>query len=194
VPLELVRQAIDELSKPDPRSRSREADGARLVLLDESRTWGWRIVNYQHYRDLRTADQRREYQRNYKRKKRAESGSDDPPNETAKKAPQTEEQPPSMRTSAPLHDNSLAFRTYCESKSKRTPPWFLDQINSVFRAGCTLEAAIRVADEHPELLATENYRELARLMLQSPSIPHDGDSPKWMELINKDSGSGRRRR
>ena len=50
VPEEMVRHAIAELEQPDPESRNRTAEGRRIVRLDESRPWGWRIVNYLQYR------------------------------------------------------------------------------------------------------------------------------------------------
>lgn len=72
IPLAIIQQGISELEKPDPESRSPAEEGARIVLLDENRPWGWQIVNYAHYRELRTADDRREYMRQYQRKRRAD--------------------------------------------------------------------------------------------------------------------------
>lgn len=37
--------------EPDPKSRSDTANGARLVLLDSHRDWGWQIVNFEAYRE-----------------------------------------------------------------------------------------------------------------------------------------------
>jgi hypothetical protein len=50
-PMDLLTRAIDELMQPDPESRSKDFDGKRLVLIDENRKWGWRVVNHQVYRD-----------------------------------------------------------------------------------------------------------------------------------------------
>lgn len=49
-PLELLRQGIQSLCQPDPRSRSKAEDGRRLVLIDPERDWGWRVVNIGIYR------------------------------------------------------------------------------------------------------------------------------------------------
>jgi len=65
-----VRQAITELESPDPDSRTRTNEGRRLTRIDPEREWGWQIVNFQHYRNLRTAEERREYMRNYMANKR----------------------------------------------------------------------------------------------------------------------------
>jgi hypothetical protein len=73
VPPEIVCAAIEKLSEPDKSSRSPDEDGCRLVLLDVHRDWGWQIVNYHTYRNLRTEEDRREYFRQYRRKKRAEA-------------------------------------------------------------------------------------------------------------------------
>lgn len=58
-----VRKAVAELEAPDPESRSPEASGARLVRVDKHRDWGWRIVNYIKYRNIRNAEDRREQNR-----------------------------------------------------------------------------------------------------------------------------------
>src|SRR6185312_13455487 len=49
-PLELLLQGIAELEKPDARSRSLAEEGRRIVRLDPSRDWGWRVVNIKLYR------------------------------------------------------------------------------------------------------------------------------------------------
>jgi len=59
VPINVVTKAISELEKPDPRSRSPKASGARIVRLDEHRDWGWLIVNYEEYRSIASEEQRR---------------------------------------------------------------------------------------------------------------------------------------
>ncbi len=50
--LEEVRACMSRFCAPDPGSRSTEAGGARLILLDpENRDWGWRITNHSKYRE-----------------------------------------------------------------------------------------------------------------------------------------------
>lgn len=70
-PLEEVKEAVEALCAPDPHSQNRDAEGRRLVPIEEGRDWGWRIISYQHYRKIRDEEQRREYHRDYyeKRKK-----------------------------------------------------------------------------------------------------------------------------
>jgi hypothetical protein len=64
IPLEIIKTGIAALEQPDPDSRTPGEDGRRIVLLDpEGRNWGWRIVNYPIYRDMRNAEERREYMR-----------------------------------------------------------------------------------------------------------------------------------
>lgn len=78
VPVEVVISAIGELMKADPESRSSKSEGARLVPLDSHRTWGWKIVNYDHYRKLRDEESRRSYfrdaMRESRRKKKEQAG------------------------------------------------------------------------------------------------------------------------
>lgn len=49
--LDEVSACIERFCQPDHRSRSEDENGARLVLIDPSRDWGWRVVNIQKYRD-----------------------------------------------------------------------------------------------------------------------------------------------
>jgi hypothetical protein len=58
-----VKAALLKLEATDPDSRSPEEDGRRIVRLDEHRSWGWRIVNYVKYRQIRNEDDRREQNR-----------------------------------------------------------------------------------------------------------------------------------
>lgn len=70
IPLEIIKRGITALEQPDHHSRRSDFDGRRIVRLDEHRDWGWRIVNHAHYRAIRSAEERREYQRTYKRELR----------------------------------------------------------------------------------------------------------------------------
>ena len=70
VPLDLVKECIEELSQPDDKSRSHVEDGRRIALVDDHRDWGWQIVNYEHYRYLMDEEARRSYFRNKQREYR----------------------------------------------------------------------------------------------------------------------------
>lgn len=59
IPLEIIEVGLTTLQNPDPYSRSPGEEGRRLVLIDDSRPWGWRIVNYRYYRDLANRDDKR---------------------------------------------------------------------------------------------------------------------------------------
>jgi hypothetical protein len=61
--LEQVEAALALLTAPDPRSRSKAEEGRRLLLVDPARGWGWFIVNYAKYREMRDEEQRREQNR-----------------------------------------------------------------------------------------------------------------------------------
>lgn len=73
--LEIVRHAIIQLEKPDPKSRDPGDDGRRIVRLDGHRDWGWRIVNWLRYDKIRTNTEHREAKarsmRNYRANKTA---------------------------------------------------------------------------------------------------------------------------
>lgn len=70
LPLDKVVIFLEELGKPDERSRSQEHEGRRIIPLDSHRKWGWIIVNYLHYRKLKDEESRRAYFRDAKRKQR----------------------------------------------------------------------------------------------------------------------------
>lgn len=61
--LSRVKAAIQLLESPDSQSRSKDLEGRRLERIDAHREWGWRIVNYVHYRTLAREYERREYLR-----------------------------------------------------------------------------------------------------------------------------------
>lgn len=51
VPVSTLSECIDRFMRPDPHSRTRDDDGRRLRLLDDSRSWGWIVVNHGKYRE-----------------------------------------------------------------------------------------------------------------------------------------------
>lgn len=65
VPLEIIRKAIARLEQTDPRSRTPDHDGRRILRLDEHRDWGWQIVNHAKYRGMKSDEDRRTYMREY---------------------------------------------------------------------------------------------------------------------------------
>jgi hypothetical protein len=78
VPEEMIIHAIAKLVAPDAQSRSHEEDGCRLVPIDSHRSWGWQIVNYEHYRNLRDEEARRAYFRDAKREQRSKKCAESP--------------------------------------------------------------------------------------------------------------------
>jgi DNA-binding MarR family transcriptional regulator len=72
-PLDIVRRGIAELEKPDLRSRTPDEEGRRIVKLEDTRDWGWRITNYEKYEKIRSAEERREYFRLKKQEQRAKA-------------------------------------------------------------------------------------------------------------------------
>lgn len=59
IPVADLERSLAELMAKDPHSRSDEEEGRRLVLIDEHRLWGWRLVNYATYRNIASEEQRR---------------------------------------------------------------------------------------------------------------------------------------
>lgn len=64
-PPAIIDKGLRELEAPDQYSRTPDLDGRRIIRLDEERAWGWKIVNYEKYRNIRTSEERRAYHRQY---------------------------------------------------------------------------------------------------------------------------------
>lgn len=73
IPLNIIQEGLQRLLEADPESRSPNEEGRRITRLSDSRTWGWQIVNYDHYRKIRSAEERREYLKLYQRERRAKA-------------------------------------------------------------------------------------------------------------------------
>lgn len=65
IPLEVIEKGVKELERPDKGSRTVDEEGRRICRLDDHRNWGWRIVNYEKYRQLQRHEERREYMQQY---------------------------------------------------------------------------------------------------------------------------------
>jgi hypothetical protein len=76
IPLDIIETGIAELALPDPESRTPTAEGRRILPLSADRSWGWKIVNYSHYRELKREEDRREYHRQYWHKRKAANSTD----------------------------------------------------------------------------------------------------------------------
>jgi hypothetical protein len=71
IPLAIIKKGVAALLLPDTQSRTPTEDGRRIVLLSDVRDWGWSVVNYAHYRQLKRELDRREYHQNYWNKNRS---------------------------------------------------------------------------------------------------------------------------
>ena len=58
-----IHRAIELLEAADPHSRSKDDNGRRIIPIDPARNWGWKIVNYEFYRQIRNELERREQNR-----------------------------------------------------------------------------------------------------------------------------------
>lgn len=75
IPLDIIEMGLATLIQPDPESRTPTEEGRRIMPLAEGRTWGWRIVNYKHYRDMKREEDRRQYHREYWHKRKARAAA-----------------------------------------------------------------------------------------------------------------------
>jgi hypothetical protein len=63
IPLEIITKGLKVLAEADPYTRTPGEEGRRIVLMDEHRPWGWRLVNHGKYMRLRNMEQKREADR-----------------------------------------------------------------------------------------------------------------------------------
>lgn len=69
----VIARAIEILARAEPESRTQEYEGRRLEAIDDA-GYGWKILNYTKYRNLKSsaelAESNRERQRRFKEKRR----------------------------------------------------------------------------------------------------------------------------
>lgn len=84
--VEQVEDAIQYLTSPDPRSRSSEHEGRRLIKISQ---FGYRVVNHEQYR--KRGGSRAEYWRQWRQKNGKGETGDDPAREGEDDAQPTED-------------------------------------------------------------------------------------------------------
>jgi hypothetical protein len=168
VPEELVAHAIAELMKDDRKSRSHEEDGRRLVAIDSHRDWGWQIVNYEHYRNIRDEEARRTYFRDKQREQRAKS--------TTKSSRQTLSNlvKDSPTKSKEVTQGEGEGEGDTETRRAKAPPP-LDSGSELIAANWLLEELGVVADNGVRRVAADAIRLLAK---------EDGDVRTATEFIH----------
>ena len=76
--MEEVEWGLAELQKPDPVSNTPDHEGRRIIPL-EGHGYGWKILNYEFYRDMKSERQRRDETaarvRKHREKKKAEEAA-----------------------------------------------------------------------------------------------------------------------
>jgi hypothetical protein len=75
-PAEVIRKGLVELMEPDPRSRSKEHEGRRIIPLDDTGN-GFLVVNKPKYAGIREQDEIRDQARERQRRHRLKAAGDD---------------------------------------------------------------------------------------------------------------------
>jgi len=107
IPREIIERGIEALMQPDPESRTPTEAGRRLVPLADGRAWGWRIVNYVKYRQIKREEDRREYHREYWHKRKLKDS--------------TETQQPQPNQPIAEAEAKTEAKAEEEAKTKKTP-------------------------------------------------------------------------
>ena len=193
---EEIDAAIQTLEAPDPASRTKEAEGRRLVLLEEERTPGpmqFMVVNGSKYRALRDEEERRIYLREAKRASRASQRKStksltvnhgQPQASQAEVEAEVEEEKP--RSSCPSSDDFEQFWGVWEKKIGKGKARLA--FSSLTKKGSLppIEELIRKVRE---LQATDAWSENGRQYQPHPStwLSREG----WLDEIPKNSGKNR---
>lgn len=111
IPLPIIQKGIRALERPDPQSRTPDEGGRRIVRLSKERPWGWRIVNYAKYRNLRSQEERREYHRRYWHEKRSKKASSTPLNNPSLSSPQQDSTDSTKATSSKHKEETTTTTT-----------------------------------------------------------------------------------
>ena len=82
IPLEIIKIGLAALEQPDLHSRTPDEEGRRITRLSDTREWGWHITNYSKYREIRSAEERKEYHRAYWHKRKTQQNSTPQPEQT----------------------------------------------------------------------------------------------------------------
>jgi len=77
IPIEIIEKGLELLESDDPHSRSPAQNGRRIERLDNHRPWGWKIVNYMHYRQLASHEEKKNADAQRLRNKREASKNGD---------------------------------------------------------------------------------------------------------------------
>ena len=116
-----VRAALDELESPDPESRSPEEEGRRIIRLDEHRAWGWHVVNYIKYRDIKSEDERREQNRLAQERWREKNKQRNQPSAPVSKAKRQSASAKALSAESAHTDVALALALDSDAKKGQKP-------------------------------------------------------------------------
>jgi len=173
IPLEIIEKGIADLEAPDKVSRTPDEDGRRIVLLDEHRPWGWRITNYQKYREIRTAEERREYHRQYwhKRKDKLNNTQQTQPIVEAEVKAEVKEKKRGRFTPPSLQE----VEQYCQERGNSVDPeTFID----FYTANGWVQSGNKKIKDWKACVRTWEKRETRRPEGQRPVGKFDGSDAK----------------
>lgn len=119
VPVDTLMACIRDFMDPDPDSRSNEHDGRRLALIQEHRSWGWRVVNHGKYREKarkKAYDDNRTEAGDDAERKRNERASRDVPTrpDASRDVPLSSPSPPPPKNAPPALHASLPLTEWEE--------------------------------------------------------------------------------
>lgn len=148
-----MQAAINELCSPDPRSRSKNDGGCRLIREGE---YQYRVPNHEKYRSIRDEDGRREYnrlkQQEHRAKKAMSNGASMTVNDSQACQPkQKQKQKQENIEATPLVVLPLA---------KRLPACPTDEIVSMYHAKLPMLPRVEVVNEGRKRALSARWRQV----------------------------------
>lgn len=159
VDLHECEEALAKFLAPDPYSRSEEHEGRRIEKVDR----GWVLLNYPRFRDMRDEEVRKTYERDRKRKQRAEAkrlaaiaAGKDVPDETAVSPVVPPGLPASAQAEADQDPGADPEAPPTTTPTIRSGPYTREEIEEAQDAGLPLDpgkaAALRDASHNSNVV------------------------------------------
>jgi hypothetical protein len=175
--VEDVKGCMRRFCEPDPDSRSKAEQGARLALVDPERDWGWRVINIQLYRDKASGRDQITDGRNAEKVRRYKERHRQTPVDTGRHS----ETPPDTN-GTPTHTQT---QTETQTQTREEPPLGTKGVQGEMRAA-RAPTARRLPDGF-EL--TEDRKAIARKEGADPEREFAKFSDHWLAA----SGSNARK-
>jgi hypothetical protein len=185
VSIDDAKRAVETLSSPDEYSRTRDHEGRRIEPVDG----GWMILNHAKYRQKLSADERREYNAEAKRRSRKRSTDVSACPQMSAMSAQAEADTKSNSKSKNAKEGARSCEISPVSPSSPKPPdesllvqnWFFHKVGQGGR--CSVDDVAAVLDD----LKSRGFTDAELLDAMKPPFRRPGEFPDaWSRRLIAD--------